>query len=113
MYAYCYASGLIEFGRRVPSGALPIARGRSTALRAFICGKARHGYDTRLVKGRPTKIPGTDCLLVPGIPEASDQTAGLDAFQAWCGWIGEKPPVGVFMLADGNGAISIVSARAA
>jgi len=98
MRAYCYASGLIEFGSLVPSGALPIAMGPEKPLRDFIETMARHGYDTRNVKGRPTKIPGTECLLVPGVPEAPDQDKGLEAFQAWLAWIGKKPPKGVTVL---------------
>jgi hypothetical protein len=42
-----------------------------------------------------TKIPGTDTLLVPGIPEASDQFAKLDALHGWLKWIGTRPPKGV------------------
>lgn len=97
MHAYCYASGLIEFGRSVPDGALPIARGRGKALRAFIEVHARHGYKIRLVNGRSTKIPGSDTLLVPGVPEATGQNDARDALHAWCSRIGRKPPVGVTM----------------
>jgi hypothetical protein len=95
MRAYCYSSGLIEFGRNVPSGALPIARGPAKSLRDFIEATARHGYRTRKVRGRPTKIPGTERLLVPGVPEASDQTAALDALLAWCAWIAKSAPGGI------------------
>jgi hypothetical protein len=98
MHAYCYASGLIEFGRKVPDGALPFASGPAKALRSFVEPLARHGYKTRRVRGRPTKIPGTDCLLVPGIPEAPDQDKALDALHAFMGWIGKKPPAGITVL---------------
>ncbi len=97
MRAYCYASGLIEFGRKMPSGALPIARGPGAQLRDFIDAKARHGYKTRKVRGRVTKIPGTDCLLVPGVPEAPDQLAAVDALLAWREWISEHAPTGVLV----------------
>lgn len=97
MRCYCYASGLIAFGRTLPEGALPIASGPPKALRAFIEAHARHGYRTRIANGRPTKIPDSDMLLVPGAPEAPDQAAALDALQAWCRRIGQKPPVGVTM----------------
>lgn len=70
MRAYCYASGLIEFGRHVPEGALPIARGPARKLRDFIDAVSRHAYDG-------------ETLLVPGVPEAPDQSAGLNALQAW------------------------------
>lgn len=98
MHAYCYASGLIKFGRTVPDGALPIASGPPKTLRDFVEVKARHGYKTRSVKGRPTKIPGTDCLLVPGIPEAPDQGKALDALHAWLDWIKNKAPKDVVVL---------------
>lgn len=95
MRAFCYASGLIEFGRNMPDGALPIARGPAKVLRPFIEGVSRHGYQTEVVQGRPTKVPGTEHLLVPGIPEAPDDNAKVDALQAFCAWIGKKPPQGV------------------
>ena len=95
MIAYCYASGLIQFGRKTPDGALAIAAGPAKPLRELIDARARHGYRTRKVKGRPTKIPGTDHLLVPGIPEAPDQDIAGDALAAFCKWIGEKPPKGI------------------
>lgn len=90
MYAFCFASGLIEFGRRIPSGALPIARGPARPLRDFIEGTARHGYRTRKVKGRPTKVRGSDHLLVPGVPEAPDQSAGLEALRRYRNWIAKS-----------------------
>jgi hypothetical protein len=95
MRAFCYASGLIEFGRAVPDGALPIAHGPSRALRDFIETQARHGYRTRKVRGRPTKIPGSETLLVPGIPEAPDQFAALDALHGFLSWIAKNAPEGV------------------
>lgn len=98
MRAYCYASGLIEFGDDVPDGALPIAVGRVKVLRDFIEAKARHGYLTEIVDGRPQKIPGTETLLVPGVPEAPDQGVALDKFHEWLKWIGEKAPKGVEVL---------------
>jgi len=95
MHAYCYASGHIDFARSVPDGALPIARGPARTLRDFIEVHARHGYRTRKVRGRPTKIPGSDMLLVPGVPEAPDQSAGCDALRAWCDWLKKGAPKGV------------------
>src|SRR5205814_332429 len=70
IHAFCFASGHIEFGASIPDGALAIAHGRQDIVRNLIEATARHGYKSRRVKGRITKIPGTDCLLVPGIPEA-------------------------------------------
>jgi len=96
MHAYCYASGLVEFGDSVPRGALPIARGPARRLRNFIEPLARHGYDAEKNKnGRLTKIRGTDTLLVPGVPEAPDQSAALAALERWLDWIKAKAPNGI------------------
>lgn len=96
MHAYCFASGEIDFGKKVPDGALPIARGPAKPLREFIETVSRHGYKTEEVNGRPTKIPGSDVLLVPGIPEADDQDTALDALFAFTGWIKKhRLPAGV------------------
>jgi hypothetical protein len=92
MRAYCYASGLIGFGHRIPNGAIVIARGPENALRDFIEGCARHGYRTRRVDGRPTKIPGSDCLLVPGVPEAPNQYRAAIALDVWLKWIAVNAP---------------------
>lgn len=95
MKAFCYASGLIEFGRTMPDGALLIAEGPAKPLRDFIAATARHGYKTRQVKGRPQKIPSTDNLLVPGVPEAPNQDAGCDALMRHCDWIRQQAPAHV------------------
>jgi DNA-directed RNA polymerase specialized sigma24 family protein len=68
-------------------GVLPIARGPEVALREFIAGHARHGYSTEVVNGRRTKIPGTETLLVPGIPETDDEADKLKALQNFITWI--------------------------
>lgn len=85
MYAYCWAGGVIGFGRTVPKGALPIARGRSKRLRDFIEPVSRHAYDGKT-------------LLVPGIPEAADQVRGLEALQRFIAWLKthRKPGVEIF-----------------
>lgn len=98
MRAYCYANGLIEFGDNLPEGALPIAIGRSKPLRDFSEAQARHGYQTEVVDGRPTKVKGTEHLLVPGIPEAEDDTARFEAFSTWLGWLRKTAPKGVDVL---------------
>jgi hypothetical protein len=98
MLAYCFASGQIEFGRRKPKGAIVIARGEASALHDFICSVSRHGYSTESVGGRRTKIPGSDTLLVPGVPEAeatNDQSAKGDALEKWLTWIAQHAPAGV------------------
>lgn len=95
MHAYCFASGHIEFGRSIPDGALPIARGPAKRLRDFIEPLARHGYQSQTIDGRLAKVPGTDTLLVPGIPEAPNQSAALDALEQWLAWIGKNPPTAI------------------
>lgn len=82
MYAASYASGLIVFGRSVPQGALPIARGPERKLRPFIEALSRHSYDGKT-------------LIVPGLPEAPDQRRAMTAFERWLKWIGKKPPADV------------------
>jgi hypothetical protein len=74
LIAYCYASGQIEFGRRVPDGAIQIARGPAAALRELIYGTARLAYDNKT-------------WLVPGIPEAPDQKEAGDALGRYMDWI--------------------------
>ncbi|HAF44690.1 MAG TPA: host nuclease inhibitor protein [Gallionellaceae bacterium] len=77
MIAYCYRSGQIRFGRKVPEGAIQVAVGPAKPLRELIRNVARHAYD------------GVT-LLVPGIPEAaSDEDAG-DALQRFLVWIAPR-----------------------
>lgn len=69
--AYCFRSGQIRVTERkgegaVPVGALPIASGSRHRLRNAIDGNARLAYDNRT-------------RLVPGIPEAADDGAALEA----------------------------------
>lgn len=74
--AFCWASGLIDFGWFVPTGCIEIVRGGRAEVKRAMCVKARH------CKGG---VPGK--LLVPGIPEASGQQAkgdALEAFLVWC-----------------------------
>jgi hypothetical protein len=47
------------------------------------------------VDGRPTKIRGSDRLLVPGVPEAPDQVAGMRALERWLAWIRPQAPKGI------------------
>lgn len=68
MVAFCWASGLIEFGEVVPEGAIKIAHGPKANLKAAVEVLARHGYGASEGK-----------LLVPGIPKATNQRAAGDA----------------------------------
>jgi len=84
-YAWCWASGLIEMGPTAPStkrdggGAIVIASGPMRALQEAIGLRARHGQGKSAGK-----------YLVPGVPEATDQTAGADALSAWLNWCGQR-----------------------
>jgi hypothetical protein len=75
LVAYCWASGLIEFGETVPEGAIKIAHGPKADLKYEIEAAARHG-----------KGASDGKLLVPGIPEAGDQRAAGDALASFIAW---------------------------
>lgn len=83
--AWCWATGLIEVGDALPSdkpdgsGAIEIARGPMYALQGHLCAVARHG-----------KGASAGRLLVPGVPEAEDQGAKVDALAAWLAWCGKR-----------------------
>ncbi|ELU6656796.1 host nuclease inhibitor protein [Salmonella enterica] len=68
--AYCWASGLIEFGNTLPEGALPIVTGSEKQVREVVEVLARHAYNGD--------------LLVPGIPEAADQNEAREALERFC-----------------------------
>lgn len=76
MVAYCWANGVIGFGRKVPDGALEIARGPSKALRRWIAGVSRLAYDNKT-------------LLVPGVPEAPNQRSACTALLSFLKWLGK------------------------
>lgn len=66
--AYCYASGVVGFGDKIERGTLPI--GRLQCDRAAFTVHCRLAYDGKT-------------WLVPGIPEAPDQMAGIDALRSF------------------------------
>ncbi|ELK8448815.1 host nuclease inhibitor protein [Salmonella enterica] len=63
--AYCWASGLIEFGNALPEGALPIVTGNEKQVRDVVTVLARHAYNGD--------------LLVPGVPEAESMNEYREA----------------------------------
>lgn len=66
--AYCYATGLVGFGDKLPKGALPIGTLKVKREKFTVhCRLAYNGKD----------------WLVPGIPEAADQSAGVDALMTF------------------------------
>lgn len=82
MKAYAWRTGRIDFGRKVPDGAIQIGEAPAKFLRKLISAASRHAYD------------GT--LLVPGVPEAKNGKAAVDALIAFAAWIKprfEKPGV--------------------
>jgi hypothetical protein len=66
MRAYCYRSGQIVFGQRLPKGTMPIAQAKAKLLRDAVSGLARMAYDGKT-------------LLVPGLPEAGDDWKAASA----------------------------------
>lgn len=79
--AWCWASGLIEIGDKLPpdgpngGGAIQIAAGPAAALKLRLEVLARHG-----------KGASDGQLLVPGVPEADTQQEKGDALAAWLKW---------------------------
>jgi hypothetical protein len=74
-HAFCWASGEIKIGKRVPKGALPLnLRGDERKVKAFVERFARHAYD------------GVT-MLVPGVPEAPNQGVAVKALARFCDWI--------------------------
>ena len=79
--AWCWRTGEIEIGDTLPtdkpdgSGAIEIARGPIYALKGQISALARRGYEGRT-------------LLVPGIPEASNDADAIKALDDWLAFCG-------------------------
>lgn len=65
--AFCFASGHLMFGKRCKRGALPIAYVSENDKDQFTA-MARLAYDG-------------ETWLVPGVPEAEDQLAGVEALE--------------------------------
>lgn len=77
-WIYCWRSGLIGFGGKVPEGALPICP-NIKRLRERVEARARHSRTTQQ-------------LLVPGIPEAENSPAAAKALNDFVAWISEGTP---------------------
>lgn len=88
--AYCYRSGHIEFGNALPAGALPLAHGKDKLVRQHISVTARLAYDNKT-------------LLVPGIPEAKDDSEARAALVAHLRWLKKRERKG-FKVAIREGA---------
>lgn len=78
-FAWCWASGLIEYGPQVPEedeggrGCIVIAQGPTAGIKAVLSVLARQSRTTPQ-------------LLVPGVPEADDQKEAGDALATWLAW---------------------------
>ncbi len=68
MFAYCWQSGLIEFGDCVPQGAVKLIEGKRDEVKDKVTVRARHSRDSK-------------DLLVPGVPEADDEFAAIRAVE--------------------------------
>lgn len=75
--AFCWASGLIQFGTRLREGAIEIARGRKSIVRREITATARLSYDSKT-------------LLVPGVPEATNQAEAAAMLMIHCRWLKQR-----------------------
>lgn len=73
MKAYAWRNGRIEFGNKVPEGAICFASGKAKKVRAVVTATARQAYD------------GVT-LLVPGVPEAENDDAAMDALITYSRW---------------------------
>ncbi|ECC1559589.1 host nuclease inhibitor protein [Salmonella enterica subsp. salamae] len=69
LIAFAWASGLINYGYKLPFGALPIAASSNE----------QDLYETVEVLARHSRT--SDDLLVPGIPEAANQDEGRLALE--------------------------------
>ncbi|MGD8174820.1 hypothetical protein [Marinimicrobium sp. ARAG 43.8] len=59
-YAYCWANGIIEFGKATPSGAIPIAHGPDQIIRDKV---------TQIAESRPEDGLDGPLIRVPGTSE--------------------------------------------
>lgn len=71
VHAYCFQTGVIEFGTEVPAGAIVVAASyMEKRLKNFIEVNARHSYDGKT-------------LLVPGVPEQANEYRKVNALGDW------------------------------
>lgn len=78
--AYCDATGVIKFGPTVPEGSLPIVKGEEKDVKELIQVTSRHAWPR-------VPDPEKQVYLVPGIPEAADQQAAMNALIAFKAWL--------------------------
>jgi hypothetical protein len=75
--AYCGADGALVFGSKLPYGMLPVARCPKKMARE----KWRSDVEgfCRLAYPKVHGAKGPSVYLIPGIPEAADESAALEA----------------------------------
>ena len=84
-FAWAWANGLIGMGEKPPaqesdgSGCIVFAKGPRVDLEALVGVWARHG-----------KCASAGRLLVPGVPEAENRIAAVDALSAWVDWCAQR-----------------------
>lgn len=71
--AYCFASGEIQLGKRVPGGAVVLVTGPRSELKREIDVVARLAYDNQT-------------QLVPGLPESRSVESAIKAVVAFVKW---------------------------
>lgn len=89
-FAFCWASGLIQFGDQVPDGAIQLCTGARTTVVREVTVAARHG-----VAGQ---------LLVPGVVEASTETLKADALAIFLAWRNDRASRFITWASSGNDA---------
>jgi hypothetical protein len=84
VFAEVWPSGLIEFRDSPLPGTVTLCSGPEAVVRSFVGVTARHG------KGQAEGL-----LLVPGLPEAKDQSAAMDALLEHMDWLRASAPDGI------------------
>lgn len=82
LHACSWASGQITFHFNPPEGAIVVARGQPSKVRALITATARQAYDGKT-------------LLLPGVPEASSSEEAFQALCKYTTWIHRRQHEGV------------------
>ena len=84
VFAVVWASGLIELKGSVPKGACVLCKGPEKSVRKFVDVTSRHAHKQGV-------------RLVPGVPEAKDQSAAMDALLQHREWLSSRLPAGVLI----------------
>lgn len=80
VFAYCWQSGVIEFGGQIPEGALPIIDGTPRMVRELIYATARSAHDGKT-------------WLVPGVAEAPSPGDACSKLMSYREWLNERVSV--------------------